>query len=146
MEATNLSLPKLPCPLFSFTTPHQRRPGSFHVMASAGERKRRDYCGRVVDENMIMLRLRIREMKTMETNYKPPSNWMEWEKQYYSRYNDDVCEALGFLQDYLMNMRPSLAFGVIALVTFSVLITTGVGLFHAIDVAKRTGFHACNLV
>ena len=95
---------------------------------------------------MIMLRLRIREMKIMETNYKPPSNWMGWEKQYYSRYNDDVCEALGFLQDYLMNMRPSLAFGVIALVTFSVLISTGVGLFHAIDVAKRIGFHACNLM
>uniref|UniRef100_A0A7N2KW37 Uncharacterized protein n=1 Tax=Quercus lobata TaxID=97700 RepID=A0A7N2KW37_QUELO len=146
MEATNLSLPKLPCPPFSFTTPHQRRRGSFHVTASAGERKRRNYCGRVVDENMIMLRLRIREMKIMETNYKPPSNWMGWEKQYHSRYNDDVCEALGFLQDYFMNMRPSLAFGVIALVTFSVLISTGVGLFHAIDVAKRIGFHACNLM
>jgi len=86
---------------------------------------------------MIMLRLRIKEMKIKETNYEPPSNWMEWEKQYYSRYNKDVYEALGLLQGYIMNMRPSLAFGVIALVTFSVLISAGVGLFQAIDIVKR---------
>ena len=41
------------------------------------------------------------------------------------------------MQDYLMCMMPSLAFGVIALVTFSVLISTGVALFRAIDITKR---------
>ena len=138
MEATKFSLPyKLPCRPFSFTKPHQRRRGRFTVAASVGEKNKRDYWGRQVDENMIMLRLRIKEMKIKETNYEPPSNWMEWEKQYYSRYNNDVYEALGLLQGYIMNMRPSLAFGVIALVTFSVLISAGVGLFHAIYIVKR---------
>ncbi|GMY24269.1 hypothetical protein FCV25MIE_19518 [Fagus crenata] len=137
MEATILSFPTLPCQQFFPTTPCRRRHVNLIVAATSGETNRRDYWGRLVDEDMIMLRLRIREMKIMETNYKPPSNWMEWEKQYFLRYNDDVCEALGLLQDYLMNMRPSLAFGVIALVTFSVLICTGVALSHAIDIAKR---------
>ena len=136
MEATNLSLPKLPCQPFSFTMRHQRRCVNLTVAAS-GETNNRDYWGKLVDKNMIVLRLRMREMKILETNYEPPSNWMEWEKKYFLRYNDDVCEALGLLQDYLMNMRPSLALGIITFLTFSVLISIGLILFHAIDVAKE---------
>ncbi|KAL4652027.1 hypothetical protein ACB092_01G203300 [Castanea dentata] len=136
MKATHLLLPKLSCLPSSFTTRLQRRCVNLTV-AACGEANRRDYWGRLVDENMIMLRLRIKEMKMMETNYQPPSNWMEWEKQYYPRYNEDVCEALGLLQRYLMNMRPGLAFGAIALVTFGVLISTCMVLFHAIDISKR---------
>ena len=79
----------------------------------------------------------MREMKILETNYEPPSNWMEWEKKYFLRYNDDVCEALGLLQDYLMNMRPSLALGIITFLTFSVLISIGLIVFHAVDIAKE---------
>uniref|UniRef100_A0A7N2KWB4 Uncharacterized protein n=1 Tax=Quercus lobata TaxID=97700 RepID=A0A7N2KWB4_QUELO len=136
MKATHLTIPKLSCLPSSFPTRHQRRRVNLTVAACGGT-NRRDYWGRLVDENMIMLRLRIKEMKIMETNYEPPSNWMEWEKQYYPRYNEDVCEALGLLQRYLMNMRPGLAFGVIAFVTFSVLISTGMVMFHAIDISKK---------
>ncbi|KAK2652383.1 hypothetical protein Ddye_012239 [Dipteronia dyeriana] len=89
--------------------------------------------GRLVDENMIVLRMRIRENKKLETRNKLPSNWMEWEKRYYAHngYNEDVFEALGFVQNCLMNNRPALALCLIALLVMS----TGVFLFHAIKIA-----------
>ncbi|KAK7839360.1 hypothetical protein CFP56_018101 [Quercus suber] len=68
MKATHLTLPKLSCLPSSFTTRHQRRLVNLTVAACGGT-NRRDYWGRLVDENMIMLRLRIKEMKIMETNY-----------------------------------------------------------------------------
>ncbi|KAK3218349.1 hypothetical protein Dsin_012319 [Dipteronia sinensis] len=82
----------------------------------------------------------------LETRNEPPSNWMEWEKKYYTNngYNEDVYEALGFLQNYLMNMRPSLAFGSIALVALSLVISAGVVLVFSIQIAQMmisSGFH-----
>ncbi|KAE8022027.1 hypothetical protein FH972_007867 [Carpinus fangiana] len=138
MEATNCSLPTHPYRLFSLTSPRQRRRRSVNLIAAAsGGADGRDYWGRLVDENMIVLRWRIREMKIVEMNHDLPSNWMGWEKQYFFRYNEDVCEALGLLQNFLMSTRPSLAFGLIALVILSVLISSGVALYHAIEIAKR---------
>lgn len=102
-------------------------------MAAGG----RDHWGRLVDQNMIGLRLRIREMKISETNYQPPLNWMKWEKKYFLRYNDDVSEALGLLQNFLMHTRPGLAFGMVALVFFNVLVSSGVALIHAIKIVKK---------
>jgi hypothetical protein len=100
------------------------------------ERNGRDYGGRLVDENMIELRVRLRELKMLETREEPPSNWMEWEKQYYAYYDEDVCEAIGQLQSYLMSIRPSLALGMVALVTLSLPISSGVVLFQMIEMAK----------
>ncbi|KAJ4961141.1 hypothetical protein NE237_021051 [Protea cynaroides] len=57
----------------------------------------------MVDENMIVLRKRIHEMKKMEKNQEPPEDWMEWEKKYYRHYNSDVYEAVGLLQTQLMD-------------------------------------------
>ncbi|KAG7591732.1 hypothetical protein ISN45_Aa01g007250 [Arabidopsis thaliana x Arabidopsis arenosa] len=42
--------------------------------------------GRTVDENMVVLRKRIHEMKMVERNYEPPSHWMQWEKRLYCNY------------------------------------------------------------
>ncbi|TXG70000.1 hypothetical protein EZV62_004935 [Acer yangbiense] len=97
-----------------------------------------DYGGNIVDENMIVLRMRIQERKMLERRNKTPSIWMEWEKKYYANngYNEDVCEVLGFLQNYLINNRPTLALGLIALVALSLIISTGVALFHAIQTAQ----------
>ncbi|KAK2652372.1 hypothetical protein Ddye_012228 [Dipteronia dyeriana] len=97
-----------------------------------------DYRGNIVDENMIVLRMRIQEHKMLERRNRTPSNWMEWEKKYYENngYNEDVCEALGFLQNYLINIRPALALGLIALVALTLIISTGVALFHAIQLAQ----------
>ncbi|XP_040999504.1 uncharacterized protein LOC121245532 [Juglans microcarpa x Juglans regia] len=138
MKATKLSFPTLHCRPFSSTSPrHRGRVNLISTVAASGGTRGRDHWGRLVDENMIVLRLRIREMKISETNYDPPLNWMEWEKQYSLRYNEDISEALGLLQNYLMNTRPGLAFGMVAVVFLSVLISSGVALIHAIEIAKR---------
>ncbi|GMP31040.1 hypothetical protein CsSME_00005424 [Camellia sinensis var. sinensis] len=91
---------------------------------------------RPVDEGMIVLRMRIRELKLSEMSHVLPSDWMEWEKKYYENYNEDVCEAMGWLQSVLMNTRPSLAMGMVALVALSVPFSSFVVLLHAIEVAK----------
>ncbi|KAJ8545910.1 hypothetical protein K7X08_018493 [Anisodus acutangulus] len=45
-----------------------------------------------VDENMIVLRMRIKELEAGKSG--PSSNWMGWEKKYFAHYNEDVCEAI----------------------------------------------------
>jgi hypothetical protein len=74
-----------------------------------------------VDEDMIVLRKRIREIRITDESISEPSGWTEWEKEYYlTAYSSDVCEVIGLLQRFLMNTRPSLAFGTILLVLISV--------------------------
>ncbi|CAK7344161.1 unnamed protein product [Dovyalis caffra] len=51
----------------------------------------------LVDESMIVLRKRIHEMKMVERNYEPPEEWMEWEKQCYTSYDEFVCKFVGVL-------------------------------------------------
>ncbi|XP_049356803.1 uncharacterized protein LOC125821429 [Solanum verrucosum] len=94
------------------------------------------YNGRNVDENLIILRKRIHEMKMIERNYEPPSNWMDWEKSIYANYDANICQALGLLQSILMDTRPSLVLGMAALIGLSVPISTIVILFHLIELTK----------
>ena len=96
------------------------------------------YCegGRLVDESMIVLRKRIHEMKMIERNYEPPEEWTDWEKQYYTSYDDYVCKFVGFLQSSLMNTRPSLALGMIFLLAISVPASTVVVWLRLIEVAN----------
>ena len=75
-------------------------------------------------------------MKMVERNYEPPSDWMDWEKRYYTSYDSTICELMGFLQSQLMNTRPSLAFGMMALVILSVPTSSAVVLFHLIEFTK----------
>ncbi|XP_062152057.1 uncharacterized protein LOC133860483 [Alnus glutinosa] len=138
MQATSFSsatLPLGPVWLSSSSSASRRKPV---INASGGrhQHRRRDYGGRLVDENMISLRMRLRELKMLETSQEPPASWMEWEKKYYTHYDEDVCEAVGLLQSYLMSVRPSFALGMAALVMLSVPISAGVVLFQAIDMAK----------
>uniref|UniRef100_A0A2N9IEY5 Uncharacterized protein n=1 Tax=Fagus sylvatica TaxID=28930 RepID=A0A2N9IEY5_FAGSY len=135
MQVINFSSPTLPCRPILLSSSRRRKPFSLIVNARR-ERNGRDYGGRLVDENMIELRVRLRELKMLETREEPPSNWMEWEKQYYAYYDEDVCEAIGQLQSYLMSIRPSLALGMVALVTLSLPISSGVVLFQMIEMAK----------
>ncbi|GMJ03710.1 hypothetical protein HRI_004040200 [Hibiscus trionum] len=97
-----------------------------------------------VDENMIVLRKRIHEMKMIERNYEPPADWMEWEKRYYTSYDSIICDVLGVLQSVLMNTRPSVALGMVALMVFSLPASAAFVFLHAVDVTKRiveTGIH-----
>lgn len=99
--------------------------------------------GRLVDENMIVLRKRIHETKMIERNYEPPAEWMDWEKSFYTSYDSVICEAMGILQSRLMDTRPSLALGLIALVTLSVPTTTLLGMFHLMELIRvvLSGIH-----
>jgi len=92
--------------------------------------------GRLVDENMIVLRKRIHEMKMVERNYEPPSHWMEWEKRIYVGYDSFICDVMGILQSQLMNTRPSLALGMVALVTLSVPVSSAVMVLHLVEISK----------
>lgn len=99
--------------------------------------------GRVVDENMIVLRMRIRDIKMAESNDRQdiPENWMEWEKRYYHQsYRSDITKGIGILQIMLMETRPSLALGMFAFVLFSVSFSMMVAVFMLIDMAKLV-FH-----
>ncbi|XP_078176833.1 uncharacterized protein LOC144571423 [Carex rostrata] len=52
-----------------------------------------------VDEDMIVLRKRIQELRIIDESISEQSGWMEWEKEYYMTvYSSDVCELVGFLQ------------------------------------------------
>ncbi|KAF1879272.1 hypothetical protein Lal_00047946 [Lupinus albus] len=104
-----------------------------------------NFGGRLVDESMIVLRKRIHEMNMIERNYEAPSDWMDWEKRYYTSYDSIICESMGFLQTQLMNTRPSLALGVMALVALSVPTSTALVLFHLVDFTKvaLAGIHLC---
>ncbi|XP_010243785.1 PREDICTED: uncharacterized protein LOC104587761 [Nelumbo nucifera] len=106
------------------------------VLAGKRDAYNREYNGRLVDENMIVLRKRILEIKMVEQKHEPPSDWMEWEKRYYADYNSDICEAMGLLQTKLMNTRPSLALGTMGLLILSVPISTVVTLSHLIEITK----------
>lgn len=104
------------------------------------------YDGKLVDEDMIVLRKRIHEMKTAEGSHDDvaSSDWMEWEKEYYANnYDSDICEGLGMLQSRLMNTRPSLALVMLGVVSLSVPISTAVVLLRMMDLAKDVlvGFH-----
>ncbi len=124
---------------FSTSNPgsNGRKARSFTLaMASNRGAADQNFGGRLVDESMIVLRKRIHEMNMIERNYEPPSNWMDWEKRYYTSYDSTICEAMGFLQTQLMNTRPSFALGLMALVAMSVPTSTAVVLFHLVELGK----------
>ncbi|KAF8376800.1 hypothetical protein HHK36_031528 [Tetracentron sinense] len=125
---------------------HQHRRGmSSRVFVARKDSYDRNYGGKLVDENMIVLRKRIHEMKMIERNDEAPLDWMEWEKQYYTNYDSDICEAMGLLQSLLMNTRPSLALGMVALITLSVPASMVMVLFDLMEIAKwiLSGIHLC---
>ncbi|MFS7993121.1 hypothetical protein Hanom_Chr12g01090341 [Helianthus anomalus] len=77
--------------------------------------------GKMVDENMIVLRERIRKMKEeMEHNSggdRLPANWMQWEKTYFysGDYHSHIYEVIALLQRFLMDCRPSVVLGLVVL-------------------------------
>lgn len=106
------------------------------VYASNNDAYGREYDGKVVDENMVVLRQRIQEMRMEKMSHEPPSHWMEWEKQYCVNYDSHVCEAMQLLQSLVMNTRPSLALGMVALIMLSVPTSMVLIVFHLMEVAK----------
>ncbi|KAK4430285.1 hypothetical protein Salat_1329200 [Sesamum alatum] len=106
------------------------------VFAARKEAHNQHFSGRVVDENLIVLRKRIHEMKMIERNYEPPREWMDWEKRFYASYDSIICDAMGHLQSCLMETRPSLALGIIALIAFSVPTSTALVMYNLLELTK----------
>ncbi|KAG7970367.1 hypothetical protein I3843_07G080700 [Carya illinoinensis] len=107
MEATRLSSASAALlswrPIMSLPSPNCRRKHVGRTVKAGRSERNGHYGGRLVDKNMIVLRMLIREMKTSEISQaEPPSNWTEWEKQYYTHYDEDVCEVIGQLQSYFV--------------------------------------------
>ncbi|KAK9277470.1 hypothetical protein L1049_007014 [Liquidambar formosana] len=152
MEAASLYTSALLRSPFSTNSSHhkmgfimrKRRP-TVVITASKRDAYGRDYHSNLVDESMIVLRKRIHEMEMVERNHEPPRDWMEWERRYYSNYDSDICEAVGFLQSQLMNVRPSLALGMMALIALSVPTSTAVIVFHLVELAKGISFAGLHL-
>ncbi|KAF5737839.1 hypothetical protein HS088_TW13G00730 [Tripterygium wilfordii] len=139
MQATKISFPSTPTVRpTSFNFGRWRRVSNSQIVVSVRGTDDREYDGRLVDDDMSTLRVRIREMKVQEERKNVPSDWMEWEKQYYSvDYCVDVGEAMGLLQKNLLNTRPSLALGIVAFVFLSVLMSSGMVLVCALELVKK---------
>ncbi|KFK33348.1 hypothetical protein AALP_AA5G002400 [Arabis alpina] len=103
------------------------------VRAGAGNKDHYYGGGRLVDENMIVLRKRIHEMKMVERNYEPPSHWMDWEKRFYNTYDSIICDSVGLLQSFLMNSRPTVAIATLLLLLISVPVSSTAIAFRLLD-------------
>ncbi|KAG6392585.1 hypothetical protein SASPL_146809 [Salvia splendens] len=111
--------------------------------------------GNSVDENMIVLRMRIKKMKVIESvgggegegeeGVVAAPEWKEWEKRVFTHYHEGVLDTVGLLQSYLMNTRPSVALGMLALIAMTVPFSTSVVVSNALKVAKGllAGSHVC---
>lgn len=107
------------------------------------------------DENMIVLRMRIKKMKVIEGKKMKviegddddvaAAEWKEWERRVFTHYHEGVCESVEMLQSYLMNTRPSVALGVLALIAISLPFSSSVVLANALNLAKAllAGSHVC---
>ncbi|KAH7841164.1 hypothetical protein Vadar_026498 [Vaccinium darrowii] len=132
------SLPRLPYPRIS---PHRKTTRaaanltSTKLIVSCASRNE-NYGGRMVDENLIVLRKRIHEMKMAEANYEPPAHWMEWEKNCYAGKDEFVCELVGLVQTQMMNARPGLVLGLILMVALSVPTSAAVLCFQMLALIK----------
>ncbi|XWS63900.1 hypothetical protein CRYUN_Cryun06bG0141200 [Craigia yunnanensis] len=114
-----------------------RKTLNIKIMASKRDAYGHNFDGKLVDENMIVLRKRIQEMSILEKSYERPHHWMEWEKKYKkANYELDVCEAVRYLQSKLMETRPDVALGMGALLLFSIPTSMAVLLFHVMPMIK----------
>ncbi|XP_018805973.1 uncharacterized protein LOC108979706 [Juglans regia] len=114
-----------------------KRASRTRIFASRKEAHDQNHSSRMVDENMIVLRKRIHEMKMVERNYEPPSDWMDWEKRIYTSYDSFICGVMGFLQSQMMNSRPSLTLGMLVLIILSVPTSAAVVFFHLMEIIPK---------
>ncbi|XP_038985595.1 uncharacterized protein LOC120111770 [Phoenix dactylifera] len=121
-------------PLLQKTKLHHRKRSRLVGFSRKRDAYDRDSGGRLVDENMIVLRKRIHEMKVADRNYEAPSEWMNWEKRCYASYGSDVSQLVGMVQAFLLNTRPGLAFGLAAIIAVAVP-TSAVIVFHLLEAA-----------
>ncbi|KAK9272335.1 hypothetical protein L1049_002706 [Liquidambar formosana] len=80
MKSASLFSPALSRQPFSIKSPCRKRsllPSTNNVVTAVRGTNGRDYGGNLVDENMIVLRIRIREMRMLETDmHHPRVGWI----------------------------------------------------------------------
>ncbi|KAL8470930.1 hypothetical protein ACS0TY_033490 [Phlomoides rotata] len=143
MQTTSLQSLRLQPPFSgNFTLPNRRNiRAPIPILAMRRDEKgekyrRRDH--KLVDENMIVLKMRIQEMTMKEEEDRatsPPDHWMGWEKEWYKSYDYDVYELVGLLHNLLMNTRPSFAIGVVVLLMLSVSTPLALVLTYFVNIA-----------
>ncbi|KAL8472676.1 hypothetical protein ACS0TY_029120 [Phlomoides rotata] len=108
--------------------------------------------GSEVDENMIVLRMRIKKIKVLESGggggegaAPPSSDWSEWEKKVFTHYHEGVFDYMEMLQGCLMNTRPSVALGMMTLIAMSLPLSSSVVMMNVLKLAKGllAGCHVC---
>ncbi|XP_075524178.1 uncharacterized protein LOC142556597 [Primulina tabacum] len=145
MASTSALLPSL-MPRMVETNRRRRRTNLTITSAKRREIHDQNFGGRnIVDENMIVLRKRIREMGMVERDDEPPAGWMDWEKDIYPSYDMIICDAMRFLQWYLMETRPCFALGIIGLIALSVPISTAVVVLNLLELSRGvlSAVHLC---
>ncbi|KAL3824254.1 hypothetical protein ACJIZ3_020283 [Penstemon smallii] len=141
MQTTSLQSLSTPASLFGLfqALPYDRKKRACNSSIFAMRRDDR-VNGKLVDENMIVLRIRIQEMK-MEEKKKMMNCAIEstgqYEKEWYNNYDSDVYEAVGLLQNLMMDARPSLVLGVVVLLIFSASTSLAVILGYLLDFVMR---------
>ncbi|KAL6587848.1 hypothetical protein OROMI_000826 [Orobanche minor] len=157
MEALPLSsIPKLPLIRRSLTIPSS--PPNINRLVTirnlAVSAKKGESEGKPVDENIIVLRMRIKKMKTMKASQNrdqtrlSPSNVNEREtKRLSHRDHDDLFEAIDLLQSYFLKTRTRVAIlGVLGLMAVVGLSLSQPDLLPIVmKVVKElvTGCHVC---
>ncbi|KAL2324196.1 hypothetical protein Fmac_023254 [Flemingia macrophylla] len=139
MQATSLwSHVPVPNPRSGNLLPHHNTTRRSLIYASKRDSFGHHYNdGKLVDENMILLRLRIREIEMVEMKGNAPKDWSEWENKYFGNYDSDVCEAVGLLQRMLMNTRPCFALAMLAMLMLTMSMSTSLFLFHLVEFATE---------
>ncbi|KAJ6795660.1 uncharacterized protein M6B38_401695 [Iris pallida] len=117
--------------------PHlPNQPRAVRYRPAASDKDSFGFGGGLVDENMIVLRMRIHEMRVAEKGGELPCGWTEWEWKNYARYRAEVCEFAGTVQALLLNSRPGVAIGAVVLVAMSVPASAVLLSLHLMQMAK----------
>ncbi|XP_058769475.1 uncharacterized protein LOC131643303 [Vicia villosa] len=141
MQTTSLALLPIPpssCSIIRRSAPFISQKNKSFISASKRESFGQHYDGKMVDENMIILRMRIREIEMLENKSKPPSHWTEWEKKYFENYGSDVCDGVGLLQTMLMNTRPGLVVGILAMIMLSMSMSMSLLVSQMMELANAS--------
>ena len=141
-QLCSIMLPQ-PCPLSRRKPAFLRRKSksaatnpSYVISASRRDSHGHHYDGKSVDDNMIILRMRIQEIEMQESEKKEaPPDWMEWEKMYFVNYGSDIFEAIGLLQTLLMDTRPCLVLGVLVLIILSMSVSMSLPVLHLVQLS-----------
>ncbi|KAI4339461.1 hypothetical protein MLD38_024404 [Melastoma candidum] len=140
MQATNF----LPCkaPLYGGISRIPNQGKSFPLVRARRDLGDGDYAGRIVDDNMIVLRTRIRDLKISEEARceRAPfsgSQWTEWEEDYHElSCQKEGRGVIGFLHTWMMHQGPGSLMILVAILSLCTGITATWLVSAAMELAR----------